>query len=263
METKPNSLVVDSGTVDCFIYTYKDGFLARLAHDLKLRVEQFQIVIRKEVESTPPNRIKMHVRAVFDATSIRSVTAMKNGAESPDTLKLWDHALIEQFMRLYVLKSGTFPEIVFSSTGFSRVANQLHVEGALTLRGVTRRLVITKKKGTRKVFSGGTSLYQPDFGITPFSTFMGAIKIKPEVRIELHIMQTQLEKVVSSNPDFFPKGLSAVRKMIKDLCLKDPEHRPVDQSKTKRSTKQFIPLKISFSNAARCTSKNDLRTPAA
>lgn len=107
------------------------------------------------------------------------------------------------------------------------------------------------------------SLYQPDFGITPFSTFMGAIKIKPEVRIELHIMQTQLEKVVSSNPDFFPKGLSAVRKMIKDLCLKDPEHRPVDQSKTKRSTKQFIPLKISFSNAARCTSKNDLRTPAA
>ena len=219
METKPNSLVVDSGTVDCFIYTYKDGFLARLAHDLKLRVERFHIVIKKDPYKTPQSRMKMHVRAVFDATSIRSVTAMKDGVESPGTLKPWDHALIEQFMRIYVLKSGTFPEIVFKSTGFSRNSNRLRVNGTLTLRDSTRPLIITKKKGTRKMFAGGSALYQPDFGIKPFSAFMGAIKIKPEVRIELQILQTQLEQVVTSNPDFFPKGLSAVRKMIQDLCF--------------------------------------------
>ena len=225
MGVKSNTLIIDSKTVDCFIYTYKDGFLARLAHDLKLRVKRFQIVIRKEQGKTPQSRMKINSRAVFDTTSIQSVTAMKDGIEMPSILKPWDHALVEKFMRLYVLRSEVFPEIAFESTGFSMDSNRLRTKGVLTLCGMSRPISLTKKRRTRKMFVGETVLHQPDFGIKPFSTLMGAMKIKPEVRIELQIPQKQLKRLSSSNPEFFPRGLSAVRKMIKDLCSSPPVHK--------------------------------------
>lgn len=56
--------------------------------------------------------------------------------------------------------------------------------GALTLRGVTRRieLQVTREEGA---VHARTPLHQPDFGIRPFQAMFGALRIKADVDVEL------------------------------------------------------------------------------
>jgi hypothetical protein len=53
---------------ECLVFTFKDGLLSKIAHDLKVQVT------RLVVDVTP-----VAVRAEFDLQSLRVVVAMKDG----------------------------------------------------------------------------------------------------------------------------------------------------------------------------------------
>jgi polyisoprenoid-binding protein YceI len=158
---------------ECFVFTSKEGLLSRAAHDLKIRVEQFEI----RVEDT-----SRAIKATFDASSLRLVSARFDGREEDlparDVEKIHNHIVKD------VLHSAEFPEVRFESSSVEAADNGFRVEGSLTLHGRTRPVSAdVRAEGDRWVTD--ISLHQPDFGIKPFRALFGTIRIKPDVRVHL------------------------------------------------------------------------------
>lgn len=154
---------------DVRVFTYKEGLLSTVAHDLQLRATRFEIVVDPNTGA---------VRARIEAGSVEVVCAMRDGREDPGTLSASNKADIVENMRKEVLNSAKYLSILFEST---RVTDS-EVTGKLTLRGVTRDVRLSVRvEGDRRI--GETRLDQRDWGIKPYSALLGALKIQPEVRV--------------------------------------------------------------------------------
>ena len=160
---------------ECLIFTYKEGLLSKVAHDLKLRVNEFQVHWKAE-----------EVIAEFDPRSIEVVNAMKNGQENPSALTASDKAKVLENMHRDVLKTKKFPTIRFSAGSLNTTDTRVEVDGYLELVGKKRPVrAIALQQGAH--WDVQVPLHQPDFGIKPFKALMGAIKIKPDVMIRIRL----------------------------------------------------------------------------
>jgi len=126
------------------------------------------------------------VRAELEAGSLRVVCAMKDGRERPGTLSADDRAKVEENLAKDVLHVRKHPTIRFESRRVERTDAGARVSGELTLHGVTRPLTVqARREGDAWVVE--TTLHQPDWGIKPFRAALGALKVKPDVRVRLRV----------------------------------------------------------------------------
>jgi polyisoprenoid-binding protein YceI len=153
---------------EAFVYTFKEGILSAVAHDLKIRVERLEL----DGEDTK-------VTAWFDASSLRVVTTRKDGADSAGLLPTVMYGEIEKNIRNDVLKSDRFPRITFESTEVTPT----EVRGRLTLCGVTRDIRCARQ-GDRVEHR----LDVRDFGVKPYTAMLGTLKVKPEVVVEIRLL---------------------------------------------------------------------------
>ena len=159
----------DASQAEVFVFTFKEGALSALAHDLKIQVTKLQLEAGAE-----------SVTATFDAGSLRVVCPRKEGRDNPGALPAMLHGEIEKNIVKDVLEAAKFPEAKFVST---RVT-QTEVVGQLTLHGVTRELRCTRLNGTVEA-----RLDQRDFGIKPYSAMFGTLKVKPEVLVTVRLAE--------------------------------------------------------------------------
>jgi polyisoprenoid-binding protein YceI len=164
----------DQSQAECLVFTFKEGLLSKIAHDLKVRVTRFS------VDVTPTS-----VRAELDASSLRVVTAMKDGAENPDALSDADKTKIADQIAKEVLHADQHATAVFSSRSVTRREDGGYsIAGDLSLHGVSKPLQVeTKLEGNQQVAT--IELHQPDYGITPFKAMMGTLKVKADVVVRL------------------------------------------------------------------------------
>lgn len=191
----------DSSNAECHIYTFKEGLLSTLAHNLKLVVTNFKIEVAF-LKDYSPQKINL-IKAVFDTKSIRTVCAIKDGKEMLESLTKEDCKDIEMNISKLVLNTDEFPKIYFRSKDISNENNKLIITGKLTICGVTR-LIVLPVQILKDNYALDITLNQKDFGITPFSALWGAIKIKPEIKIKLNLFikkshSCKKEKTLSSN----------------------------------------------------------------
>ena len=167
----------DAYNSECLLFSFKDGLLARLAHDLKLQVERFSI----EVDDTTHQ-----IKATFDPSSIQVVCAQIDGRDDPSTLSKGDKKKIYDNVTKDVLRTRKHPEIRFDSTKVVERGEGFAVEGALQIHGKSRNIQTSvRADGDRWVTE--LKLHQPDFGIKPFSAALGALKVKPDVMIRVSV----------------------------------------------------------------------------
>lgn len=165
----------DASTAECLVFTFKDGLLSRVGHDLKLRCDRFSVTLEEG-----------RVEATFDTSEWTCVTALKKGRENPSALSAKDKQQIVDNLRSSVLLPSKHPEIRFVSTDVSRKGNALDVRGELTLSGTTRPISATARKiGSNWVAE--VELDQTDYGIKPFTALMGTLKVKPRVKVRLKV----------------------------------------------------------------------------
>lgn len=161
----------DAGSAEVLVFTFKEGLLSAVAHDLKLKVGRFTVDVEGGV-----------AKAEFDPTSLRVLTAMKDGQENPGALPGFAQAEIEKNLQADVLQPKKHPTIRFETTQVSDV----EVRGRLALHGESREVRGQRKvEGTRDVAE--FHLDQRDFGIKPFSAMLGTLKIKPEVVVRVSL----------------------------------------------------------------------------
>ena len=175
METGDFMTTYTSENAECFIYTFKEGLLSKVAHDLKLKVAGFEI--RWE---------NGEVQADFDPSSIEVIHAMKNGSPNPSALNQSDKAKVLENMHRDVLKTKRFPSIRFSAGSLTEGEQEVVVNGYLDLTGKKRPLRATAKRNGPH-WDVEVKIHQPDYGIRPFKALMGAIKIKPDLKVVLRL----------------------------------------------------------------------------
>jgi polyisoprenoid-binding protein YceI len=157
----------DASSAEILVFTFKEGLLSAVAHDLKLRATKFTL----EVEGST-------AKLELDAASLRVVVAMKDGQESPSSLSPAKYAEIEDNAAKDVLAVKKFPTITFAAT----TVTDTEVVGQLTLHGQTHEV--------RGKCSGNTAEFRLDqrqFGIKPFSAMLGTLKVKPEVTVRVSL----------------------------------------------------------------------------
>src|SRR5437868_1299810 len=109
LSMKPVSF--DAATAECLVFTFKAGLLSGVAHDLKLRVDQFEIAVDDQ-----------GVHARFDASSLRVVCARAGGKDDLRALSERDRREIEATIARDVLEARNHPAIEFRSNSVAPAA---------------------------------------------------------------------------------------------------------------------------------------------
>ncbi|MFI5398063.1 MAG: YceI family protein [Candidatus Binatia bacterium] len=167
----------DASSAECFVFTSKEGLLATVAHDLKIRVTKFHIDIDEDRHA---------IQARFDAASLRTVCATRDGVDAPGTLSASDKREIDQNISRDVLDAGAYPEITFTSSSVQQNGGRYLVKGALALHGRKRQVTVHVSKA-RTWFVGEARIHQPDFGIRPYSALLGTLKVKADVTVRISV----------------------------------------------------------------------------
>ena len=167
----------DASSASVHVFSFKDGLLAKLAHDLEMKVGRFSIDIADDQSG---------VTATFDPKSLEILHSMKDGRPDSGTLSAGDKKKIGKNITDDVLRPKKHPEIRFASTNVSGEGASRTVEGDLTLHGRTNRIRATvREQGSEWVTS--VDLDQRDYGIKPYKALGGALKVQPRVRVEVRI----------------------------------------------------------------------------
>jgi YceI-like domain len=167
----------DATTATCHVFTFKEGMLSAVAHDLRIRVERLTIAIDEQAGT---------VEARFFASSLRVDSAMKAGHEDHGALGDRNKREIADNIVDDVLHADRHPEIVFRSNKVEGTGDERRIEGTLALHGTERPLRVTARR-TAGRWVAEVELHQPDFGIRPYSAMLGTLKVKPTVRVRVSV----------------------------------------------------------------------------
>jgi hypothetical protein len=163
----------DQSSAVCQVFTYKEGLFSPFAHDLRITVSSFVITVGDE------NRF---IDARFDAESLRVDCAMVDGTERPDLLSTWEKEEINRNIIMDVLDTRRYKDIILKSSSVTKENSAYRVNAALTLHGIMRDVTFLVTS-VLKHYVADVHLILPDFGIKPFSTLFGAVRIRPDILI--------------------------------------------------------------------------------
>lgn len=161
------------------VFTFKEGILSAVAHDLEIEAGRVSIELADDAS---------RLRCEIDARSLRVLHAVVEGRPAPTALSDRDKRKIEQTIVEDVLHAARHPLVRFEASLVWPDAQPSvpAVEGMLDLHGRSRSIrVAVAARGADLVATA--TLHQPDFGITPYSAMFGTLKLKPDVRVEVHV----------------------------------------------------------------------------
>jgi polyisoprenoid-binding protein YceI len=163
----------ESGTLT--VKTKRTGAAAKAGHNLVIDVTAWQATLEIG-EDLAQSRVELDA----DATSLR----VREGSGGMQALGDDDKANIEQTIDDEVLKRQP---IEFRSTAvtIAEDGSRIGVQGALTLGGKTGPIALELAIGAGGALSGGAVFKQSDWGIEPYSTLFGTLKVVDEVEVSL------------------------------------------------------------------------------
>jgi polyisoprenoid-binding protein YceI len=162
---------------ECRVLTFREGLLSSFGHDLEIAVTRFDLRIDEAARS---------VDVSFDAASLRVIRALRDGVELPDAITERDRRTIEDAIRRDVLETSTYPEIRFRSTRIVDAEGGFDAIGRLALHGDEHEITVKLRRADDR-YAAEVRLHQLDFGIRPYSAFLGAMKVKQDVLVRMSL----------------------------------------------------------------------------
>ena|SRR5882724_9453498 len=165
-----------SGTIH--VFTFKEGVLSAIAHDLRIRLQSFQIAL----DGTD-------VKADFDLKSLQVEGPMRNGVLQAEHYDAGKRADVAKAMQAEVLHTDRHPKAAFVGTALGVGDGGYRVEGQLQLAGSSQPLSFDVRH------DGGTyraafELKPSRWGIAQYKALLGAIKLKDVLRVELALTES-------------------------------------------------------------------------
>ncbi len=164
------------------VFTFKDGLLARLAHDLRLSLTGFEIRIDG---STVEGRMWPE--------SLRVDGVMRGANLRVDELSASDRAKIQRNIREDVMVTARYPEVRFRGE-VETTAGGARVTGTLEMLARQQPVTVNVRREGDKLV-GVCELQPSKWGIRPYKALAGAIKLQDRVRVALAIPVVEGDKV--------------------------------------------------------------------
>lgn len=165
------------------IHTRRAGAAAMVGHDLTIAAARWKATV--VVNQQTPSQSK--VSATVDARSLEVLQGEGGLTALTDAQK----NEIGDIIRKSVLRSGRHPSISFTSTRVDADGRRGIVTGDLTMVGKTRRcsltVVVAGRSGAAARVTATTMITQTDFGIEPFSTFLGTLRVDDIVEVTVKV----------------------------------------------------------------------------
>ncbi len=177
MSLKAGSYCLDTNSGNLHVYTFKEGLLSKLAHDLLIDITNFKVNLEVPEAGFASGSLELEIQA----NSLKVTCALKDG-ERTDALKEKDIADIERDMGVKVLHPDKYPTATFSSKAIEEKDGGYKINGDLSLHGVTKTIDFDIDTNGENL-KGKITLLQKDYGIKPFKAMMGTLKIKNEINI--------------------------------------------------------------------------------
>jgi hypothetical protein len=160
------------GTID--VFTFKEGLLARAAHDLQLRFEQFQLTLDGD-----------NVRAEFALPTLKLVGPVEGGVVHPEQYDAGKRADVERAMNQEILHTDRNPSAVFTGRAIPG-GEGFRVDGALQLSGQSAPLAFDVRKQGGE-YRAEFEIQPSRWGIPQYKAMLGAIRLKDLVRIDCRL----------------------------------------------------------------------------
>lgn len=159
------------------VRTGRAGLLGGLAHAHLVRARAFHGTI--VYFPAEPERSRVTLSVATDSLAILTE------ADSQDVAKM------TRAMREATLRVSTFPEIRFESREVAATEGGLRVTGDWTMVGQTRSVTVEvtlEIAGDTLRAAAQFPLKQTDFGIKPYRTGLGTVKVSDEVRCDIAVV---------------------------------------------------------------------------
>jgi hypothetical protein len=158
--------------------TFRDGLASQAGHDLTIEASRWSGRLEVGKDQVPAG---LEVRIGMGALIVR------DGSGGLKPLTDADRRDIAGTARK-VLAAQRHPEAAFTATGFEPGASGGGVvSGDLTLAGVTRPLRLQVSRTGDDRYRATTSVVQTAFGITPYRAFLGALRVRDAVDVEVEV----------------------------------------------------------------------------
>ena len=167
---------LDASSVQCLVFTRRQGLASRLGHDLKLRVGQLSGQLDPDARS---------LSLVFRADSLTVVEAMRDGRPMPAVLSDRDLRQIHKDLHSQILDVRHHPDIRFSLSS-AGTGQAFSAQGTLELRGHSAAVAVDVTQDPRG-WHGKTRFAQSAFGIKPFTALLGALTVADQIEVTLDI----------------------------------------------------------------------------
>jgi hypothetical protein len=156
--------------------TLRDGLAAQAGHDLTMEATQWSGELTADDSGSPTG---LEVR-----TDMGSLVVVEgSGGIKPLTGK--DKREIAATTRK-VLGADRHPDATFRAAEFRpRADDSGIISGSLTLAGRARPARLQVSRTGADACRAATSIVQSDFGITPYRAFLGSLKVRDAVNVEV------------------------------------------------------------------------------
>jgi hypothetical protein len=167
----PGTHRLGPGNATLLVRTGRGGAAAKAGHDLELAVTAWDAMLVIGDASS--------VELTADACSLR----VQKGTGGMQALGDDDKANIHQTIDDEVLRRQ---DIAFRSTRVQTAGDRLQVEGELTLAGQTQPIAFDLEAAADGTITGSAIVTQTHWGMKPYSSLFGALKVLDDVEVALH-----------------------------------------------------------------------------
>lgn len=160
------------------VFTFKEGLFARLAHDLRLHLGDFEATLQGSA-----------VRARCSLASLFVDGVAHGQAVDTHALSDSDKQKIHETMVGEILQTHAHPDASFEGQVQERGAGRLSVEGRLSLHGVTQPCTFELVAGAspNAPWAGELTLIPSRFRIPPYKALGGAIRLADRVVVRVSV----------------------------------------------------------------------------
>ncbi len=173
MPLPPGSHTFGPDNASLSIRTKRTGAAAKAGHNLHFHVTDWDATL---TVGDDPSAASIELRA--DGASLKVI----DGEGGMQALDDDNKADIEKTIDDEVLRGQT---VTFRSAQATPNGDGLTADGELTLNGVTHPLAVTVATATDGRVRATATVRQSDWGMKPYSTLFGALKVVDEIEVEL------------------------------------------------------------------------------
>jgi polyisoprenoid-binding protein YceI len=175
-----------------FLQTARDGLAAQAGHDLTIEVTRWSADLEVADDLTP---VGLTVRADLNSLAVREGT----GGVKPLTDR--DRREIAVTARK-LLGTDRHPEATFTASGFEPDGTGGGtVRGTLSIKGTTRPLALAVSKTGASAYHATGSVRQTEFGIKPYTAFLGVLKVSDRVGVAVDVELPEADDAANHSGD--------------------------------------------------------------